>query len=148
MSPDAELRTFLDKYDPHVADLGMAVADKVRPHAPGAVELVYDNYNALVIGFTPERPSQAVFSVAFMPRWASLCFLQDAGTLPDPEGLLMGQGRMARHIKMRDPSEADRPGVQALLRAAAAHAPVPFDASVPRRLVIQSVSARQRPRRP
>jgi hypothetical protein len=37
---------------------------KMRARLPGAVELVYDNYNALAIGFGPtERTSEAVFSI-------------------------------------------------------------------------------------
>jgi len=39
--------------------------------------MVYDNYNALVIGFGPnDRPSLAIFSIVLFPRWVTLCFLQ------------------------------------------------------------------------
>jgi len=49
----------------------------MRARLPGAVELVYDNHNALAIGFGPtERASDAVFSIALFPRWVSLFFLR------------------------------------------------------------------------
>jgi len=40
--------------------------------------MVYDNYNALVIAFSPnERPSDAIFSIALYPHWVNLFFLHD-----------------------------------------------------------------------
>ena len=43
---------------------------------PGATIMVYDNYNALAIGFgAAEKPKQAVLSLAVYPRRASLCFV-------------------------------------------------------------------------
>jgi len=45
----------------------------MRTKFPRANVLVYDNYNALAIGFGPtERASDAVFSIAPFPRWVSL----------------------------------------------------------------------------
>jgi len=149
VTPQAQLQSFLDKYDPAVAELGVAVLEKLRPFAPGATEMVYDNYNFLVVGFAPgDRPSEAVFSLAFTPRWVSLCFLQDGADLPDPDGLLEGAGKVARHIKLHDPATVDAPAVQALLKIAVERARVGFDPSASRRLVIRSVSKKQRPRRP
>ena len=40
-------------------------SNKVRALLPGAIELVYNNYNALAIGFGPtERASDVIFSIA------------------------------------------------------------------------------------
>jgi hypothetical protein len=48
------------------------------------VELVYDNWNGLVIGFEPsEKVSHAVLSILLLPKWVTLCFLWGA-KLPDP----------------------------------------------------------------
>ena len=52
-SPQLHLDAFLDKYSPAVATLARACLAKMRARLPGAVQLVYDNYNALVIGFGP-----------------------------------------------------------------------------------------------
>ena len=56
----------------------------MRARLPGAIELVYDNYNFFVIGFGPnDKPSQAIFSIAAHARGVNLCFLQgDATALP------------------------------------------------------------------
>lgn len=120
----------------------------MRKRLPGAVELVYDNYNALAIGFGPsEKASEAIFSIAVFPRWVSLFFLQGA-TLEDPENLLKGSGRRARHIVLKDAGTLDEPAIEALMAQALKTAVVPIDAGAQGRLVIKSVSEKQRPRLP
>ena len=52
---------FLARYSPAVAACARGVLVRLRKQVPGAVELVYDNYNALVVGFgATERASDAV----------------------------------------------------------------------------------------
>src|ERR1035437_9803573 len=97
-SPERQLDGFLDKYTPAIATLARACLAQMQARLPGAVLLVYDNYNALAIGFGPsERASEAVFSIALYPRWVTLFFLQGAG-LADPRQLLKGKGKVVRHI--------------------------------------------------
>ena len=94
------LDRFLAKYSPDIAALARAALAKMRARLPGAVEMVYDNYNALVIGFGPnERASDAIFSIVLYPRWVSLFFLQGAG-LPDPRRLLKGSGTRGARLTM------------------------------------------------
>jgi len=146
--PEAQLTGFLAKYTPEIAALAGRALTRMRERLPGAIELVYDNYNALAIGFGPsERASEAIFSIALFPRWVSLFFLQAKG-LPDPDRLLRGSGHTARHIVLKSVDTLDDPGVQALMTRALAAAVVPLDPSAPRRLIIKSISAKQRPRRP
>jgi hypothetical protein len=148
-SPQAQLDTFMDKYTPEIAALARACLAKMRARLPGATQLVYDNYNFLAIGFGPsEKTSHAIFSIALAPRWVDLFFLQAAGELPDPQKLLKGSGRVARHIVIQSASELDQPAVQALIAAALKRATEPIDPAQPGRLVIRSISAKQRPRRP
>jgi len=122
---------------------------RLRRQVPGAVELVYDNYNALVIGFAPsERASEAVLSLALMPRWVTLCFLQGGPALPDPQGLLRGSGTTVRNIRLASARDLEKPAIRTLIRIALDRAKVPIAPSGKRRLVIKSISAKQRPRRP
>ena len=68
MSATTQLNGFLAKYSPEVAALGRAVLRKMRQRLPGAIEMVYDNYNALAIGFIPtEHPLDAIVSVLLFP---------------------------------------------------------------------------------
>jgi len=148
-SPEAQLDIFIDKYTPEVAALARACLAKMRARLPGATQLVYDNYNALVVGFGPsEKTSHAIFSIAMYPRWVNLFFLQDAARLPDPQKVLKGSGRVVRHIVIQSASELDHPAVQKLIATALNRAIEPIDPAAPGQLVIRSISAKQRPRRP
>ncbi len=147
--PEAELASFLAKFTPEIAALAEEILAKMRKRYPTALELVYDNYNALAIGFAPsEKTSHAIFSIAVFPRWVSLFFLQANRGLPDPAGLLKGSGSVARHIRLPGAATLDEPAVKALMLEAEARAVVPFSAKGKGRLIIKSVSAKQRPRRP
>ena len=147
-SAEAELARFIAKYDAEIADLANTIRAEMRKLYPTALELVYDNYNALAIGYCPsERTSEAIFSIAVYPRWVSLFFLQARG-LPDPDKLLRGSGSVARHIVLPSPDTLHHPAVRALMREAEARAKAPFDPKGSHRLIVKSVSAKQRPRRP
>ena len=147
-SPSKQLDSFLAKYNPTIAALARRVLTKMRKLLPGSLEMVYDNYNALVIGFVPnERPSDAIFSIVLYPQHVTLCFLQGAG-VPDPHHLLQGSGNVVRHVRLADATTLDDPGITSLMNAALHRAKVPLDPKQPRRLIIKSISAKQRPRRP
>jgi hypothetical protein len=147
-SPEAQLRTFLARFAPPVARIAREARARLRRVFPGAVEMVYDNYNALVIGFGPtERASDAIASIAVYPRWVSLFLLRGA-RLADPAKRLRGSGNQVRHVVLETAATLDEPDVKSLIRAALAAHPTPFDAKARRRTIVKSVSARQRPRRP
>lgn len=146
-SPEKQLASFLAKYSPDIASLARAARKKMRQRYPTALELVYDNYNALAIGYSPsERASEGIFSIALFPRWVSLFFLQAKG-LPDPHKKLQGSGNVAKHIVLASPQILDDPAVSALMQEAVARAAIPFAPRGKHRLIIKSVSAKQRPRR-
>jgi len=148
VTPAQQLATFLRKYDPKIAAFARSVLTRMRKRFPGATELVYDNYNALVVGFGPtDRASEAIFSVVLYPRWIILYFLQGA-QLPDPDRLLKGSGTVGRHIRLETIATLDDPKVQLLINTALHRAKVPLDPTARRRLIIKSISAKQRPRRP
>lgn len=141
-----ELDGFIDKYSPEMAALARAALGKMRNLAPGATELIYDNYNALVIGFGPnERASEAIFSVAVYPRWVNLFFLHGP-ELPDPKKILRGSGKMVRSIRITSAADLDKPEVRELIKAAMKRADTPIDPKAERRAVVRAVAAKQRSR--
>ncbi len=149
MTPKQQLDRFLGRFDPAIERLARAALATMRRLNPGAVELVYDNYRGLVICFGPsDRPSEAVLSIAIYAGKVALCFIQNGPRLPDPKKLLRGSGTVARHLILQSAETLDEAPVLALIAAARAMSKVPFDPAQKRRLIIQSVSARQLPRRP
>ena len=148
MNPDRELARFIGKYSPDVAAVAEAALAKMRKRLPGAVELVYDNYNALAIAFgSSERLADVIFSITLYPRWVSL-FFKHGATLPDPQKLLEGTGKVVRHIVLEGAETLDRPAVRKLMEHAQKAASKPINRKAARQVVIKSVVAKQRPRRP
>jgi hypothetical protein len=145
---ERRLESLIDRFSPQVAADARVAIEKMRALVPGALELVYDNYNALVVGFCPnERASDGIFSIAVFPRHVTLCFLQGAA-LPDPDGILKGSGSVVRTVRLETQTTIDEPAVQRTIALALDLARVRIDSNKARRLEIRAVSAKQRPRRP
>lgn len=146
-SPAKQLAGFIAKFDPAIVRLVRPARAILRQQFPTAVELVYDNYNALAIGWgATERASDVIVSLAVYARGASLYFTHGA-KLPDPQKLLQGAGNQGRFIRLTDVAILSRPAVVALLRAAIDQAKAPLPSVGRTYTVIKSVSAKQRPRR-
>jgi hypothetical protein len=147
-TPQAQLDGFIANYSPEVAKLGRGAIARMRKLLPAAHLLVYDNYNALAVGFGPsERTSEIVFSIAMYPRWVSLFFAKGA-SLPDPHRRLSGSGNVVRHVVLTGIEVLDDPQIRELMQQALARAAVSLQAGKRGAIVIKSISARQRPRRP
>lgn len=149
MVAEAEaLDRMIERYSPDVAALGRYLIAQMQARIPQANALVYDNYNALGVGFARDlSSSNVIMSVVLYPRWVSLFFFKGA-LLDDPAGLLQGSGSIIRHIQFQDSAKFQRPEVESLIAAALELVEPPLDPSAKGELVIKSVAARQRPRRP
>lgn len=146
-APAAQLTAFIEKFDAKDQKLIRAVRSAVRRRFPTANELVYDNYNFFVIGYSPsERPSDAIVSIAARANGVGLCFLHGA-SLPDPKKLLLGSGTQTRFIRLDSASRVAHPDVEALVAAAIARAKTPLRTHGRGKLIIRSISAKQQPRR-
>jgi len=146
--PDAaaQLKGFVAKFAPGDQRRIRAVRQAMRRRLPTANELVYDNYQFFVIGYGgTERPSDAILSIAAQAGRVSLCLLHGAH-LPDPEGILRGEGNQTRSIRLESAATLSEPAVEAVIAAALAAAKVPLPTAGRGKLIIRSVSARQRPR--
>jgi hypothetical protein len=144
----SQLDGFIARYTPEVARQAKAVLARMRKLCPGARELVYDNYNALAVGFADgERAGDVFFSIALYPRWVSLFFFRTL-PLPDPTKRLKGIGKTTRHIVLdQGAATLDAPDVAALIARALAKAKRPFPGGRGK-IIIKAVSPKQRPRRP
>jgi len=148
-SADAEkqLQSFIDKFEPKHQALIRAVRKALRKRLPTANELVWDNYNFFVIGYSAtERPSDSVVSIAAAAHGVGLAFYRGT-TLPDPHKILLGSGSQNRFIRLESVEVLRRPEVEALIAAAVSQAKTPFAASGGRKLIIRSISKKQKPRR-
>jgi len=146
---DAEklLKRFIDKFAPNHQALIRATRKALRKRLPTANELAYDNYNFFALGYcSTERPSDCLVSIAAAANGVGLSFYYGA-TLPDPHKILLGSGNQNRFIRIESAETLARPEVQALIAAADAQAKTPLPASGKGKLIIRSISAKQKPRR-
>ena len=148
LTPARQLAALMNDYTPAVRKTAQAALRKLRRQVPGATEMVYDTYNALVIGFAPGvRASEAILSIGLYPKWVNLYFLEGA-LLADPGGLLKGSGKRVRTLRLDyGAAVLDEPAVKALIAAAIDNADSPFDARGRRRVLLKSMVTRRRPRR-
>ncbi len=147
-SVDARVDAFLAKYAPAIEAQLRDARSRLRALFPRGYELVFDNFNALVFGFSPTDSSKDAFiSVVGYPKWITLFFLNGVA-LADPSGLLEGKGSQVRSIRLKNPGEINTPEVRALIsQAVHPHEPV-LAAAPPLETIIKMVVAKQRPRRP
>ena len=144
---EARLKTFIDKFAPANRTLLRSVRRALRKNFPTAYEMVYDNYNFFVIGYSPtERPSDTIVSMAAAANGVGLCFIQGA-RLKDPHKLLNGSGKQTRFLRLPSPAVLVRPEVEELIAAAIAQSKAPLPPKGRGTLIIRSVSAKQRSRR-
>lgn len=144
---ESSLKTFLAKFTPKHQTLIREVRKALRKRLPTANELVWDNYNFFVIGYSPtERPSDSVVSLAAAANGVGLSFYRGA-SLPDPHKILLGSGKQNRFIRLESAQKLARPEVDELIAAAVKQNKVPFPSTGGRKLILRSVSKKQRPRR-
>ena len=141
------MASFIAKFDPSIAKLTRAARSILRKRFPTAIELVYDNYNALAIGSSStERTSDVLFSLAVYARGLNLYFMYGR-SLPDPDKLLQGSGNQGAFVRLDNVAMLDNRGVKALIDAAVKQAEPPLRSQGRGYTIIKSISAKQRPRR-
>ncbi len=147
VSPEKRLASFINKFDAKNQALIRSLRKALRKDWPSANELVWDNYNFFVIGYSPtERPSDTFVSIAAASNGVGLAFYRGA-TLPDPHKLLLGSGKQNRFLRVESPATLARPEVKELIAVAAREGRAPLPAVGKGKLIIRSASAKQRPRR-
>ena len=146
-SPAKQVATFIAKFDPAIAKLTRGCRSVLRKRYPSAIELVYDNYNALAIGYSPtERTSDVVFSLAVYARGVNLYFMYGR-SLEDPDQLLQGHGSQGAFIRLQDVNTLDEPKVKMLIERAVKRQRPTFAMNGRGHTIVKSISAKQRPRR-
>jgi hypothetical protein len=147
-SPARQLNALIGRFDPAIQRLVKAARVKLRKRLPAAVELVYDNYNALAIAFgSSERRGDLIVSLAVYGRGVNLYFMYGVA-LPDPHKLLEGSGNQGRFVRLESAAMLDRKEIDALIVAAIAETDTPLAKSGKGYTLIKSVSKNPRRRTP
>jgi len=119
--PSEELIRLLSQFDLSVGELALGLREIVLKEAPAAVEKMFRVY-ALVFWYSiTGRMTDAFCHVVIYPKGVNLMFNRGA-ELDDPDGVLVGEGKIIRHIKVRRPEDLKNPHLRKFIRAALQHA--------------------------
>jgi len=97
----ADLEKFLEPFDERVAELALWLRKFVWKLYPGCNELIYDNYNALAVGWSPTLKLNDIFcSFAVYSNNAMHFGFYWGSRLRDPKRMLQGKGKQYRFIRV------------------------------------------------
>lgn len=149
-TPDAQLRSFNDRFDPKHQKIIRSIRAALRKRFPTANELAYDYSSFFVIAYSPtDRGIDAIVSIAARANRVELYF-NHGPQLPDPKKLLLGSGKQTRFVRVETARQLVHPDVEAFIAAAIDHASVPLPSKGKGSLIIKTnktVAAKKRPRR-
>jgi hypothetical protein len=108
---------FLASYSLEIQNLALQTRELVLGVIPNALEMVDPPSKIIAYGFSPKY-ADLVCAIAPYKSYINLIFSK--GTeLPDPEGLLTGTGKRARHVRINSSEDIKRPGLRSLIQTAA-----------------------------
>ena len=115
------LSAFLASYSPQVQELALALRALILRVLPSAIEQV-DPPSKIIAYGTDRTYAGLICAIAPYKSHVNLMFAHGA-TLPDPEHLLEGTGKRARHVRITARAEVENPALRTLLETAAARVP-------------------------
>ena len=114
MSKDetAGLLKFLSPFSEDILEIVLWLREFVWDMYPSCNELIYDNYNALAIGYSlSDKQSEMFCHIAVYSKYVNIGF--DHGVeLDDPKQILKGTGNRIRHISVTDFINFQKPYVK------------------------------------
>jgi hypothetical protein len=114
--PDPQLLGFLEVYDRPIADLALALREIILEEVPDASESIYQVYTvAIWFGFSGKMKDMFCY-ITTNARHINLGFPRGS-TLPDPNRVLEGDGKLMRHIKFASQRDLERSFVRRYIHA-------------------------------
>jgi hypothetical protein len=120
----ADLLKFLKPFPDEAQETVLKLRDFVWGLFPQANELIYDNYNALALGWSvTDRQGHTFCTIAVFRTNHNIHFGFFFGSkLSDPAGILLGEGKQYRYLLVRDWARFPDEAIRSLLEEAYANA--------------------------
>ncbi len=118
-----DLLKFLKPFDKEITERVIWLRDFVWDLYPNANELIYDNYNALAVGWSPtDRVGHTFCSIAVGRTSKNVHFGFYWGSeIADPEKKLIGEGNQYRYLLVNKISDFPKTYIKKLLKEAYAN---------------------------
>jgi hypothetical protein len=142
-----DLAEFLEPFDDHIVEIAFWLRDFIWGLFPECNEMIYDNYNAVAVGWAPTLTLFDIFcsiavynnkNVHFGFYWGS--------KLADPQKLLIGKGKQYRYIRVETKDHFPAAYVKELLAEAHMNslAGMKGDPSIKGQTVVKSISPKKK----
>jgi len=117
------LLKFLKPFDKEINEIVFWLREFIWELYPDSNELIYDNYNALAVGWSPtDRVGHTFCSIAVGRTSKNIHFGFYWGSeIQDPEKKLIGQGNQYRYLLVKSISEFPKTYIKKLLKEAYAN---------------------------
>jgi len=118
-----DLLKFLKPFDEEINEIFFWLRDFIWGLYPDSNELIYDNYNALAVGWSPtDRVGHTFCSIALGRTSKNIHFGFYWGSeISDPKKILLGQGNQYRYILVKSKTEFPKAYIKKLLKDAYAN---------------------------
>jgi len=118
-----DLLKFLKPFDNEIHEIVIWLRDFIWDLYPDSNELIYDNYNALAVGWSPtDKVGHTFCSIAVGRTSKNIHFgFYWGNELSDPEKKLLGQGNQYRYILVKSRSGFPKAYIKKLLKEAYAN---------------------------
>ncbi len=115
-----DLQKFLMAFDKNTIDIVLWLREFIWDLYPQANELIYDNYNALAIGWSPSDKMSHIFcGIAIYRANSNIHFgFYWGNEISDPKKLLIGNGKQYRYTLVKSKEDFPQVYIKKLLREA------------------------------
>jgi len=115
-----ELLRFLSAFDDEERKLALWLREFIWDLYPQTNELIYDNYNALAVGWSPtDRQGHTFCSIAIGRSSGNIHFGFYWGSkIKDPDNILFGEGNQYRYIYVKDKKTFPKAYITKLIKEA------------------------------
>jgi len=95
-----EFEFFISSYPQPVQDIALRMRLIITSELPGTREMV-DTPSRIIAYGASAKYADLVCAIAPYPKYVNLMFSRGA-SMPDPDGILKGTGKKARHIRVEE----------------------------------------------
>jgi hypothetical protein len=112
---------FFTSYPADVRTISRILRAMVQKATPGANELLFASQNHVAYSTSQSRMGTLAY-ICPLKDYVRLGFMYGSH-LSDPDGILVGEGKRLRHVKVRSVQEAGNPALERLVEEAWINAP-------------------------
>lgn len=112
-----QVNDLLKNYAPEVRDLALAIRDEINAMLPYIAEKVYPGWKVILCSVDGSM-KRGICAISPLRKYVNIIFYRGAD-IDDPDGLLEGDGKKVRHIKIADAAQMRNPAIRHLIKVAA-----------------------------